>query len=250
MMALPNKDLTLAFAGMIQSATLVRQLAKEDRHDEEALWQSAQSLIRLDADRAEEVYGSVHGVELGLRKIVLLFGAQSMVEDRDIFNYTIFVHQISTKLVKLEKTSRIIHAELEEIRQDLHRPGEPEYEPERLFESLAGLYTRTISYLTPRIIVRGESGRFAGPGHREPGAHGIVLRNPVGLPVESIGWKEMENRIPAQGVCEPGPAADGSRVRISERTVKPAPAGRLQRTIGRTGPDGRGCRDSPAEFMG
>ncbi len=163
MMALPNKDLTLAFAGMIQSATLVRQLAKEDRHDEEALWQSAQSLIRLDADRAEEVYGSVHGVELGLRKIVLLFGAQSMVEDRDIFNYTIFVHQISTKLVKLEKTSRIIHAELEEIRQDLHRPGEPEYEPERLFESLAGLYTRTISYLTPRIIVRGESGRLQDP---------------------------------------------------------------------------------------
>ena len=163
MMALPNKDLTLAFAGMIQSATLVRQLAKEDRHDEEALWQSAQSLIRLDADRAEEVYGSVHGVELGLRKIVLLFGAQSMVEDRDIFNYTIFVHQISTKLMKLEKTSRIIHAELEEIRQDLHRPGEPEYEPERLFESLAGLYTRTISYLTPRIIVRGESGRLQDP---------------------------------------------------------------------------------------
>ena len=163
MLTLPDKDITLAFAGMIQSATLVCQLAKEDRHDREALWQSAQSLIRLDTDRAEDVYGSVHGVELGLRKIVLLFGAQSTVEDRDIFNYTIFVHQVSSKLMKLEKTSHIIHAELEEIRQDLGRPGEPGYEPERLFELLAGLYSRTISYLTPRIIVRGKSDRLQDP---------------------------------------------------------------------------------------
>ncbi|MCY3768962.1 MAG: DUF489 family protein [Gammaproteobacteria bacterium] len=163
MIAGPDKDLTLAFAGMIQSATLVCQLAKQDRYDREALWQSAQSLIRLDTDRTEEVYGSVYGVELGLRKIILLFGSRSEVEDRDIFNYTIFVHQISTRLLKLEKTSRIIHAELEEIRYELHRRDGPGPEPERLFELLAGLYSRTISYLTPRIIVRGEPDRLQDP---------------------------------------------------------------------------------------
>lgn len=163
MMTVPDKNLTLAFAGMIQSAALVCQLAKTDRHDRDALWQSAQSLIRLDTDKTEEVYGSVDGVELGLRKIILLFGTQPAVEDRDIFNYTIFVHQISTRLVKLEKTSRIIHEQLGEIRTDLNRRDKPEYEQELLFELLAGLYSRTISYMTPRIIVRGESDRLKDP---------------------------------------------------------------------------------------
>lgn len=160
MITAPDKDLTLAFAGMIQSATLVCQLAKMDRHDQDALWQSAQSLIRLDADKTEDIYGSVYGVELGLRKIILLFETQPEAEDRDIFNYAIFVHKISARLMKLEKTSNIIHEELQEIRNDLHHPGKPEYEQELLFKLLADLYSRTISYLTPRVIVRGKSDRL------------------------------------------------------------------------------------------
>ena len=162
----PDRDTTLAFAGVFQSAALVYQIAKRGNYDVGAMQQSGYSLIRLDADNIEDIYSSVFGVDLGLRTIIKLFSEKPDVSSRDIFQYAISVHQLSIKLKKLAKTSEIIHKELEIIQSqypDLTDNLDQISNDDELHASLAKLYSRTISYLTPKIMVQGSPERLQQP---------------------------------------------------------------------------------------
>ena len=158
MIASPDSDQILAMAGVSQSAKLVYQMSKQDRHDESALRSVTDSLFKLDAKTTEQVYESVYSLDLGLRTIVALFANRPDASSRDIYQYAVAMHQLSTKLMKLQKTSNVIRDGLLEIEQKFS--GEDETRPDELYESVAGLYSRTISYLTPRIIVHGVSGKL------------------------------------------------------------------------------------------
>ena len=164
MFSKPDKNQNLALAGLIQSSALVHQLTTRDRHDELALYESAFSLIRLDADNIEEIYGSELGVDLGLRTMIKLLANKLGPSTRYVYQYSTGLHQLSAKLARLTKTSDVVQAGLEEIRAEFiacYNQDTPDPELDnRLYESLAGLYTNTISYLTPRIIVRGSAHRL------------------------------------------------------------------------------------------
>ena len=153
----PDRGLTLALAGVFQSAALVHQVATLDQFDEQAMYESSYSLIRLDAERIEEVYGSEIGVELGLHTMIKLFSRQDDGATREIYTYVVSMHQLSLKLAKFKKTSDVIRSELEEMQERFILNQDDEPDLDELHESLADLYTRTISHLTPRIIVQGDS---------------------------------------------------------------------------------------------
>ncbi len=160
----PDKNQTLALAGLIQSSALVCQLTTRDRHDESALHESAFSLLRLDADGVEEVYGSECGVDLGLRTMTRFLAYQLGPPTRYVYQYSEGLYQLSVKLARLEKTGEVIQSGLEEIRAEFmayydREAPDPELD-DSLYESLAGLYVNTVSFLTPRIIVRGEAHRL------------------------------------------------------------------------------------------
>ena len=160
----PDKNQTLALAGLIQSSALVYQLTTRDRHDELALHESAFSLLRLDTNSIEEVYGSESGVDLGLRTMTRLLAYQLGSPTRYVYQYSAGLHQLSAKLPRLTKTGDVIQSRLEEIRAEFmayydRDTPDPELD-DSLYESLAELYINTISYLTPRIIVRGDAHRL------------------------------------------------------------------------------------------
>ena len=171
LIASPDTSQTLSLAAMFQSVALVHQLARRDRHDRYALRECALSLIRLDAQSVEDVYGTVYGVDLGLRTLVSLLSGKAEASHREIYQYAVAVHQLSTKLSRLQRTSDVIHNELMVIKEKFLDNAEgttddddtAESIDDPLYESLADLYSRTISYLTPRIIVHGAPGRLKEP---------------------------------------------------------------------------------------
>ena len=160
----PDRNQTLALAGLLQCAALVYQLTTRDRYDASALRESAFSLLRPDAGSVEEVYGSQYGVDLGLRTMIRLLEYQLGPSTRYVYQYSEGLHRLSAKLARLAKTGDVIQSGLEEIGADhmaYYDRGTPDPEiDDGLYESLAGLYTNTISYLTPRIIVRGDAYRL------------------------------------------------------------------------------------------
>ena len=106
----------------------------------------------------EDVYGDVFGLYAGLACMADNFSAKSGKKGREIYTYAASCHQLSLKLGKLRYTSEIIQTELEELRVEFGASAAMTDRDVELQERLADLYTRRISYLSPRIIVRGSSG--------------------------------------------------------------------------------------------
>jgi high frequency lysogenization protein len=159
----PDNEQTLALAGMLQSAVLVNQLARTADWDRSALHDSTFSLIRLEETSAEKIFGGYFGVDLGLRSIIKFFAAKPDNDVREIYNYAAAAHQLSLKLLKMQRTSDVIHNELVEFQSRFLPSQEDEDRDIEVQAALAGLYSRTISYLTPRIIVHGDPDQLQDP---------------------------------------------------------------------------------------
>jgi len=159
----PDKDLTLAFAGVFQAATLVHQLAATENHDSGALHHAGVSLLRLDAGSAEAVFGSIQALRLGLHCVSRLFSGHADASAREVFQYAAGMHQLSAKL-RRDCSARAVVAEgLNELRErHLQHAGDFDHD-DALHHAAAALYVRTISRMTPRIMVRGSQGRLSDP---------------------------------------------------------------------------------------
>ena len=152
-------------AGMLQAATLVNQLARSDSFDRTALHAATYSLIKLESDSIDELYGGPFGIDLGLRTMARLFPTRPDSEAREIYQYAAGTHQLAMKLEKLQKTAGIIHSELATLGERFAEFEETDSEEKdmALQSELADLYSRTVSFMSPRIIVQGSSGRLQDP---------------------------------------------------------------------------------------
>lgn len=163
----PSKDQVLAFAGMLQAASLVHQLATRDSHEETALLSSALSVLRIDAGSVEEIYGGRDELRPGCQVVGQMFSRRSGLVPRQLFQYAVAMHQIAVKIPAMSHVSEIIRSGLDDLnREFLVGGGFPEDDDDRvehLYESLAGLYARSISTLTPRILVQGSQQRLSNP---------------------------------------------------------------------------------------
>ncbi len=163
----PTRDQVLALAGLFQSTALVHQLATRDDHDESALAASAVSVLRVDADSVNEVFGSLDDLRLGCGSLANLVGGRAGDASRAMFQYAVSMHQIALRLPSMDSVSESIHEGLSELAGRFLRADElvddSDENLEALYESLAALYSRTISTLTPRIMVQGSEGRLSNP---------------------------------------------------------------------------------------
>ena len=167
MLSKPGQDQVVAFAGLIQSAMLVDQLATSDHYDHDALLASAVSVLRVEADSALSVFGSLDGVRVGCGSVATLLGGRAGQASRALFQYAVAMHQVAGKLSQMTHLSSQIHQGLESLSARYLRQDELiEYDDaglDRLYQDLAALYAETISTLTPRIMVQGSQGRLSDP---------------------------------------------------------------------------------------
>jgi high frequency lysogenization protein len=165
MFASPSDDQVLALGGLFQAARLVSDLATGDRYDQSALLASALSVVRLEADSVEQVFGGVGDLLLGLNAINLAFSGQLGDRSRPVFQYTVAMHQVGRKLDAFPHMSDVIQQGLEEISSTVDSEGieDDDASQQALYEDLASLYSKTISTLQPRIMVHGKQGRLENP---------------------------------------------------------------------------------------
>lgn len=156
-------DRVLALAGTFQAARLVQQLSREGRADAESLSASIYSVLMLDADSAADVYGGVEGVALGLQLLKDKLGGAAAPSDIELAKYVIAMLQLEGALKRRPEVADNIRSGVETIKSQMEffEPQEDEVAHPQLTEKLAELYTRTLSTLSPRIMVTGEQGYLA-----------------------------------------------------------------------------------------
>jgi high frequency lysogenization protein len=147
------KDRTLALAGIFQATELVRQAANHGTWSGYAAETCLGSLLAIEADTIEDIYGSPDRLRLGVETLVsVLQGDRRHVES---LRYAVSIMQLETHFQKKPKMQASIGTELQTIAgidADLEGYAIVDLQAEKI----ASLYSQTISTISPRIIVNGK----------------------------------------------------------------------------------------------
>jgi high frequency lysogenization protein len=146
------KERTMALAGIFQATELVRQAANLGTWSGYAADTCLDSLLAIEADTVEEIYGDASNLRLGAETLVsVLQGDRRHMES---LGYAVSIMQLENNFRKKTKMQSQIGLELQSITTideglELHEIRDLQA------QKIADLYTRTISTLSPRIVING-----------------------------------------------------------------------------------------------
>jgi len=143
---------TTALAGLFLSSELVHAMANTGECDQDDLRTLLGSLFTLDTESVESVYGDSAGLRNGWQRLITQLAASDGKPELPITHYALCLLKIDTRL-------RNRQSELNTIRRGIEASEQLTQHfdllDQRVIESLAGIYSKTISTIPPRIIVRG-----------------------------------------------------------------------------------------------
>ena len=147
------KDKNLALAGVFQAAELVRQAACHGTWSGYAATACLDSLFALESDSVEDIYGRRERMRLGLETLLAVLDGRD--EYADTLRYAVGMIQLQKRFSRAGK----LQADVGETLSDVANadPEQPKHEREdQQAHTIAELYARTLSTLTPRIMVSGK----------------------------------------------------------------------------------------------
>jgi len=147
------KDRTLALAGVFQATELVRQAACHGTWSGYAASTSVNSLFRLEAGSASEVFGGPARMRLGVETMLAVLQGESRYTEA--LRYAVSLLQIEKKFRRSPKLQAEVGERLVEISQRGEDLAQHEREDLQAHE-ISTLYSDTISKLSPRIVVNGK----------------------------------------------------------------------------------------------
>ncbi len=147
-------DITLALAGICQSARLVQQLAHQGHCDSDALHVSLNSVIDLSPDSTLAVFGgSVANLKLGLETLLSVLNAgQRQGLSAELTRYTLSLMVLERKLHASKGALDTLGNRIAGLQRQLDHF---DLESDTLMNAMAGIYVDVISTLGPRIQVTG-----------------------------------------------------------------------------------------------
>jgi len=147
-----DRDRCIALAGVFQAANMAAKIAEQGIVDTQSMEASIHSLFKIDADSVDNVFGGLQGVESGLRLIQQQLG-EKRTDNVLVTQYVIALLHLERKLSK----NRAMQQQIQEgIRSAEGRICHFHLLHTNIIAQLADIYTRTISTLKPRIMVKGE----------------------------------------------------------------------------------------------
>jgi high frequency lysogenization protein len=147
-------DSTLALAGILQAAILVRDLAKTGMADEAAVQVSINSIYKIDSKNVVEIYGGAQGVQVGLRELVFLLGGSKANADPYISRYAISLMHLERRLRKNPEMQGILQRR---IKQAILQANYFSAMHPTVLASLADTYLNTLGRLSFRIHLLGQA---------------------------------------------------------------------------------------------
>jgi high frequency lysogenization protein len=147
-----DQDRLVALAAMYQAGLCVRRIATKGTVDTDLMEPCIYSLFQTDAANVPEVFGPPGVLAAGARELIgQLTGAQT--RDLELTRYLVNLLKLERALSARKVMVGNIADGIEEARAKLDHF--PMLHP-NLLAHLADIYSRTVSQLQPRIMVRGE----------------------------------------------------------------------------------------------
>ncbi|NIG62161.1 MAG: high frequency lysogenization protein HflD [Serratia symbiotica] len=154
-------DITLAIAGISQSARLVQQLAKKGQCDHEAFHTSMSSLLQINSHSTLAVFGGEERkIKVGLETLMALLNANNKGAGAELTRYTLSLMVLERKLQANKQAMQTLGDRLSRLDRQL---AHFDFESDMILSALAGMYVDVVSPLGPRIQVIGSSAILQNP---------------------------------------------------------------------------------------
>lgn len=147
-------DITLALAGICQSAHLVQQLAHQGQVDNDALRVSLTSVVELNPGSTLDVFGGKEAnLKLGLETLLGVLNASNRQGlNGELTRYTLSLMVLERKLHASKGSMEKLGNSIQGLQRQLEHF---DLESDPLLNAMAGIYVDVISPLGPRIQVTG-----------------------------------------------------------------------------------------------
>ncbi|ACY84890.1 high frequency lysogenization protein HflD [Edwardsiella piscicida] len=146
-------DITLALAGICQSARLVQQLAHEGQCDNASLRTSLNSILQTDPPNTLAVFGDHERVlKPGLETLLNVLNANRQGPGAELTRYCLSLMLLERKLFGNPQALRTLSERIGELDRQL---AHFDLESDTIVSALAAIYVDVISPLGPRIQVTG-----------------------------------------------------------------------------------------------
>lgn len=180
------REQAIALAGVAQAARLVDQLSKTGSFPGDFLESSINSLFVFDLEHAEEIFGGLPGVRLGLQNLCALLANQSENEQKDAVRYFFNILHLERRFAADEKLREVVRARLE------HASFKADHFASHVHDvchSISGIYQDTFSKLPQRIKVTGSA------QHLENAKNADVVRSMLLAGIRSAHlWRQLGGR--------------------------------------------------------
>lgn len=144
------KNRTLALASLLQSATLVEQLASTGACDNQSNTASLNSIM-TNSTNVKDVFSSPQELSIGLNSLKVAFGKKTKRMQNVIF-YSLALINLEKKLMKNQTLLSQLSGEIDAIKQQNFF----EISHANSLARLGEVYKSTLGELSPRIMVSGE----------------------------------------------------------------------------------------------
>jgi len=145
------QERVLALAGLAQALKQVRRIAETGQADAAVLATALDSVLRIDASSAEDVYGGSESLRPGLRLLHGYFN--NLPDDEQLPKLALAVIQLERRFINDRDMVQRVHQGITQARNESQRAGSSTH-PEVL-ATLGNLYSETVSNLRPRVMVQG-----------------------------------------------------------------------------------------------
>ncbi len=155
-----QRDKTIAFAGVYQSARLVHQIATQGQADATALNATLGSLFVDNPQTTLDVFGDLANLRLGFQTMRVQMGAtEALGEKRNlqITQYVISMLALERELAETADLEQAVFRKLEHAQVQVKHFG---LLHENTIAALALIYGETIARIRPQIMVRGAHGHL------------------------------------------------------------------------------------------
>lgn len=147
------REITLALAGVFQSAALVEQLAKTGYVPPKPFKANIDSLFQMNPDCTDAVYGGIEHMELGLSVLADVLHHHKNNDYRESLRYVLGVLHLQKKLSGNSKMIATVGERLDKTKHQVEHFGSTH---DNVIANLADIYTETISSFRFRIQVSGD----------------------------------------------------------------------------------------------
>ncbi|NIH15622.1 high frequency lysogenization protein HflD [Serratia symbiotica] len=154
-------NITLAIAGISQSARLVQQLANQGQYDHEAFHTSLSSLLQMDSPSTLAVFGGEERkLKVGLETLMGLLNASNKGAGAELTRYTLSLMVLERKLQANKQAMQTLGDRLSQLDRQLEHF---DLESDTIISALASMYVDVVSPLGQRIQVIGSSAILQNP---------------------------------------------------------------------------------------